>query len=87
MVSQKVVIKSAIGLHARPAALFVQTAGKFFSDVFVEMDDKKVNAKSIMGIMALGASKNDEITIITDGEDEKEALEALVELLENTIDE
>lgn len=85
MQSQKVMIKSKVGLRARPAALFVQTAGKFFSDIYIEMRDKKINAKSIMGIMALGASKDDEITIITQGEDEKEAIKTLIDLLENKL--
>ena len=57
MLRKKVIIKSKVGLHARPAALFVQTAGKFLCDIHIEMGDKKVNAKSIMGIMVLGASK------------------------------
>jgi phosphocarrier protein len=86
MESRKVVIKNKIGLHARPAALFVQTAGKFLSDITVEKGDKKVNAKSIMGIMALGVSQGEEITIIARGEDEKEAIEALVELLNRDIE-
>ncbi len=85
MQSKRVIIKSKVGLHARPAALFVQTAGKFFSDIYVKMSDKKVNAKSIMGIMALGASNGDEITIITQGEDEKEAMNTLIDLLENKL--
>ena len=85
MQSKRVMIKSKVGLHARPAALFVQTAGKFFSDIYVKMSDKKVNAKSIMGIMALGASNGDEITIITQGEDEKEAMNTLIDLLENKL--
>lgn len=85
MQSQMVMIKSKLGLHARPGALFVQTAGKFFSDIYVEMGDKKVNAKSIMGIMALGASNGDEITIIAQGEDENEAVKTLIDLLENKL--
>lgn len=85
MQSQMVMIKSKFGLHARPGALFVQTAGKFFSDIYVEMGDKKVNAKSIMGIMALGASNGDEITIIAQGEDENEAVKTLIDLLENKL--
>ena len=81
MQSKKIVIKNETGLHARPAALFVQTAGKFISNIKVKKDSKEADAKSIMGIMALGVSKGDEIEIITRGEDEKEALEALVDLL------
>lgn len=85
MQSQKVIIKNKVGLRARAAALFVQTASKFFSDIHIEMKDKKINGKSIMGIMALGASKDDEIALITQGEDEKEALEALIQLIEDKL--
>jgi len=87
MESRKVRIKNKIGLHARPAALFVQTTGKYMSDIFVEKENKKVNAKSIMGIMALGASHGDEITIIAEGQDEVEAINDLVDLLENKFEE
>jgi catabolite repression HPr-like protein len=69
------------GLHARPAALFVQEANKFSSEVFVEKDDKKVNAKSIMGIMSLAISTNTEIYISAEGSDEEQALDALVALV------
>ncbi|MTI47309.1 HPr family phosphocarrier protein [Sporosalibacterium faouarense] len=82
MQAKNIVIKSKVGLHARAAALFVQTASRFLSDIFIKMDDKRVNAKSIMGIMALGASKGDEVEITIKGDDEKEAMDALIELLE-----
>ncbi|WP_427339789.1 HPr family phosphocarrier protein [Caloranaerobacter sp. DY30410] len=87
MEKRTITVKNKAGLHARPAALFVQTAGKFLSEITVKKDDKEVNAKSIMGIMALGVSQGNEITIIARGEDEKEAVEALVDLLENKLDE
>ncbi len=85
MLCKNVIIRSKIGLHARIAALFVQTAGKFLCDIYIEMGDKKVNAKSIMGIMVLGASYGDEIKIIAHGEDEKEAIEELIDLLDNKL--
>lgn len=85
MVMEKIIVKSRIGLHARPAALFVQTAGKFLSLITVEKDGKKANGKSIMGIMALGVSEGDEIKIIAEGEDEKEAIESLVDLVQNKL--
>ena len=85
MVSEKLVVNTKIGLHARPAALFVQTAGKFLSVITVEKDGKRVNGKSIMGIMALGVSEGDEITIIAKGEDENEAIEGLVDLIQNKL--
>lgn len=77
------IIKNEIGLHARPAALFVQVANKYLSDVYIESGNKKANGKSIMGVMSLGAYKGEELTIITKGEDELEALEDLVDLIEN----
>ncbi|MGG1230596.1 HPr family phosphocarrier protein [Bacillus halotolerans] len=77
MVQQKVEVRLKTGLQARPAALFVQEANRFTSDVFLEKDGKKVNAKSIMGLMSLAVSTGTEVTLIAEGEDEKEALEKL----------
>lgn len=81
MIKKDFDIKNRMGLHARAAALFVQTANKFASDIFVEKDNERVNAKSIMGIMALGISKNAKITIIVNGIDEEEAIEELTNLI------
>ena len=79
MVQKQVEVKLKSGLQARPAALFVQEATRFSSDVFIEKDGKKVNAKSIMGLMSLAVSSGAVITIIADGHDEDRALEALAE--------
>lgn len=79
MVQKQVEVKLKSGLQARPAALFVQEATRFSSDVFIEKDGKKVNAKSIMGLMSLAVSSGAVITIIADGHDEDRALEALTE--------
>ncbi len=81
MVEKKVIVNLQTGLHARPAAMFVQVANKFASEIFVLKDTKKVNAKSIMGIMSLAVSKGTEITIQADGPDEEEAVNALAELV------
>ena len=70
MVKKEVAVNNKIGLHARPAAMFVQRANKYESDVFVEKNTKKVNGKSIMGIMSLGVAKNECISIIIDGPDD-----------------
>ncbi|MFB9758583.1 MULTISPECIES: HPr family phosphocarrier protein [Bacillaceae] len=78
MVQKQVEVLLKSGLQARPAALFVQEANRFQSDVFIEKDGKKVNAKSIMGLMSLAVSANTTITIVTEGSDEVEALDALV---------
>ena len=83
MTSKKYVIKNTIGLHARPAALFVKKAAEFESKIKVVKDDKEADAKSIISIMALGAVKGAEIVINADGEDSDSAVDALVELLDS----
>jgi phosphotransferase system HPr (HPr) family protein len=82
MVQKDAIVRNKIGLHARPAALFVQLANKFSSDIFIKKEAKQINGKSIMGIMALGIAKNDTITIIADGPDEEEAIDVLSEFIE-----
>lgn len=77
MVNRPVVVKLKTGLHARPAALFVQEANKFSSEIFVEKDEKQVNAKSIMGIMSLAISSGTEVIITAEGSDAEQAAEAL----------
>lgn len=81
MAEQSVVVKLKTGLHARPAALFVQEANKFSSDIFVVKKEKKVNAKSIMGIMSLAISSGTEIKIEANGSDEEQAVQSLVQLV------
>ncbi|SDZ34801.1 catabolite repression HPr-like protein [Evansella caseinilytica] len=81
MIEKTIVVKRKAGLQARPAALFVQEANRFSSDIYIEKDGKKVNAKSIMGIMSLAISSNKEITLTVDGNDEEAAMETLVEFI------
>lgn len=81
MIKHPVTVRLKTGLHARPAALFVQEANKYSSELFVEKDDKKVNAKSIMGIMSLAISTGTEITISAEGADAEQAANALVSLV------
>lgn len=81
MAEKNVTVNLRSGLHARPAALFVQQANKFSSDVFVEKAGKSVNAKSIMGIMSLAISKGTEITIRAEGSDAERAVETLTEMV------
>ncbi len=83
MVEKTVEINNPVGLHARPAAIFVQTAGKFTSNIWLIRENKKVNAKSIMGIMSLAIPKGTVVTIRADGEDEISAVDELVELIES----
>lgn len=87
MVEKKIVVANKTGLHARPAALLVQTASKFSSDVLIVKGDTEVNAKSIMGIMALGAGQGTELTIKISGADEDQALAAILELFDNNFGE
>jgi phosphocarrier protein HPr len=81
------VVENKVGLHARPAALFVQTAKKFKSDILVRKDEREVNAKSILSILTLGANQGAVITIKANGEDEEAALKALQGLVENNFGE
>ncbi|WP_019153685.1 HPr family phosphocarrier protein [Robertmurraya massiliosenegalensis] len=82
MVEKKVEVKLKTGLQARPAALFVQEATRFSSDVFIEKDGKQVNAKSIMGLMSLAINSGADIKLIAEGSDEQEALEALAKYVQ-----
>lgn len=85
MISNTVTIKNTIGLHARPAALFVQTANQFDSDIRIRKENNEINGKSIMGIMAIGIASGETIEIVTEGHDEKEAMDALIDLIENKL--
>ncbi|SNX54826.1 HPr family phosphocarrier protein [Thermoanaerobacterium sp. RBIITD] len=87
MTEKTVEIKNKTGLHARPAALFVQAASKFSSQIWVEKENKKVNAKSIMGIMSLGVAQGNTVKLIADGSDEQEAIKSLVELIDSKFGE
>jgi len=82
MLVKEVEVKLKTGLQARPAALFVQEANRFSSDVFLEREGKKVNAKSIMGLMSLAIGSGAVISIITDGSDEEEAISTLSQFVE-----
>ena len=81
MVKESVKLELKNGLEARPAALFVQIASRFVSHISVIVNEKQVNAKSIMGMMSLGTIKGQIIDIIAEGQDEKEAVKALIEFL------
>jgi phosphocarrier protein len=82
MLEKSVIVKNSEGLHARLAAMFVQTASKYTSAIWVTSEGKKVNAKSIMGIMSLAISSGESIRIIADGEDEVQAIDELVILVD-----
>lgn len=78
-------IKSAHGMHARPAGGLAQTAMRFKSDIFISRGGQKVDAKRILGVMGLGIKENDEILISAEGEDEKTAIEELKQFAENNL--
>lgn len=81
MVSRSVTIQNSVGLHARPATFFIQKANNFKSSLWIEKEDCRVNAKSLLGVLSLGIVKGTTITIIADGSDENEAVSALVDLI------
>lgn len=83
MIIKKVILNNEVGLHARPAALFVQTASKFDSDIYIELEGTKVDGKSIIGVMSLGAFHGEEITLIANGDDAEKAIKELSELIEH----
>jgi phosphocarrier protein HPr len=87
MTSQTVKITNEAGIHARPASLFLKTATSFQSNIRVTKNDRSGNAKSLLGLLSIGISKNSEITIVAEGEDEKEAVAALVKLVESKFGE
>jgi phosphocarrier protein HPr len=83
----KLTVNHKVGLHARPASVFVQTAAKFSSDIEVTHGDNTVNAKSILAVLTLGAHQGAEITIRAEGEDAPEALKALENLVKDNFGE
>ncbi len=87
MVSQEVEIVNKLGLHARAAAKLVTTAANFNADIALQFRGKKINGKSIMGVMMLAAGQGSKIELIADGADEHEALQSIIELINNKFGE
>ncbi len=87
MLSKIVVIKNQVGLHDRPATFFIQKANEFKSSIWIEKEDRRVNAKSLLGVLSLGIVKGTEINIVADGVDENEAIAKLSELIDSDFDE
>lgn len=77
MISRDIVITNARGLHARPATFFIQKANSYKASIWVEIEDRKVNAKSLLGVLSLGIEQGMKITVVADGSDEKAALDGL----------
>lgn len=82
MFTKNVTITNTIGLHARPATFFIQKANSYKCSVWVEKDERRVNAKSLLGVLSLGIAKGMTITLVADGQDEENAINGLVELVE-----
>ena len=81
MVSREVKISNTVGFHARPATFFVQKANNFRSTVWIEKDDRRVDAKSLLGVLSMGITKDTVVTLIADGADEQEAIDGLCDLI------
>lgn len=82
-VKKDVLVQNQVGLHARPATFFIQKANEFKSSIWVEKDERRVNAKSLLGVLSLGIVGGTSIDIIADGFDEQEAVDSLVALVES----
>lgn len=83
MYTKDVEVKNQVGLHARPATFFIQKANEFKSSIWVEKEDRRVNAKSLLGVLSLGIMGGTTIRILAGGSDEEQAVEALVKLVES----
>ena len=86
MISRDVTITNDVGLHARPATFFIQKANSYKASIWIEKDDRRVNAKSLLGVLSMGIVKGTVVTLIADGEDEKEALDGLEDLISTGLD-
>ena len=87
MFSKDITVTNQVGLYARPATFFIQKANEFRSTMMVEKEERKVNAKSLLGVLSLGIVKGTAITLIADGPDEKEAVEALYKMISSDFSE
>lgn len=87
MFVREVMVKNQVGLHARPATFFIQKANEFKSSIWIEKEERRVNAKSLLGILSLGIVGGTTVKVIADGADEKAAVDALVELVDSGFSE
>ena len=81
MYTREITVKNEVGLHARPATYFIQKANEFRSSIWIEADDRKINAKSLLGVLSMGITTGTEITLIAEGSDEEAAVKALSAML------
>ena len=82
MVKREMAITNNIGLHARPATFFIQKANSFRSSIWIEKDERRVNAKSLLGVLSMGIAKGMTVTLVADGADEETALNELIALIQ-----
>ena len=87
MLKQEITIINKLGLHARAAMKLVNTAGRFESEILITFNNREINAKSIMNLMVLGASKGSQLTLSVTGDDEKNAMKAVVNIINNKFGE
>ena len=87
MFMKEATVNNQVGLHARPATFFIQKANEFKSSIWVERDERRVNAKSLLGVLSLGIAKGTQIVLIADGPDEEAAVAALEELISSDFSE
>ena len=81
MITKEIIIQNTVGLHARPATFFIQKANSFKSSIWIEKNERRANAKSLLGVLSLGIIKGDSIKILADGEDDASAVDGLVNLI------
>jgi phosphocarrier protein len=87
MISRDVVITNSSGLHARPATFFIQKANAYKCSIWIEKEDRRVNAKSLLGVLSLGIAKGMTVTLVADGSDEESAIAGLVALIDSDFSE
>ena len=87
MITKEAVINNQVGLHARPASCFIQKANVFKRSIWIEKDERRVNAKSLLGVLSLGIVKGTTVTLVADGADEQEAIDTLTALINSDFSE
>ena len=87
MCAKEVLVQNQVGLHARPATFFIQKANEFKSSIWIEREERRVNAKSLLGVLSLGIVKGTAVNIVADGVDENEAIATLSELIDSDFSE
>ena len=87
MISRDITIKNSVGLYARPATFFIQRANSYKSSIWIEKDDRRVNAKSLLGVLSMAIAGGSTVTLIADGPDENAAITGLMELVDSGFSE